>query len=199
MEKEHITPGWTKAIDLYESTKTVSVVEHKYMNGHERNTFVSRECGFRISWPNGWCINWKLGNFYRKQLGFGEGSQLPLLLLPECLIGGFRPAVTVATEEGVTDNIEDYIKRNLRHDKGELVEVIRSIAVDLGSVLHYFHLRPFKGPSHERVFSIHKVALSNDRAYIASATQIAENALVGGGKLNREIELMLNSFSIMNF
>ncbi|MEE9252375.1 MAG: hypothetical protein V3U74_03370 [Thermodesulfobacteriota bacterium] len=199
MTGERITEGWSRALSLYETTKTLSVVEHSYTNGRERNTFVSREHGFRISWPNGWGVNWSLNGFYKRQVALGGSVDMPLVLIPDSLCGGFRPAVVVATEVGVNIDIETYISRHIRSGEDDLVEVIRSIGADLGSVLHFFHLRPFKGPSHERVFSIHKLVLTRDKAYIVTAMHIAENALVRNDKLKSDLEAILNSFSVVNF
>ncbi|MEM4657881.1 MAG: hypothetical protein QXX77_05605 [Candidatus Methanosuratincola sp.] len=200
MDKEELGGGWSSALRLYESSKTLKVVEHEWKNGRERNTFVSRECGFRISWPNGWSINWRLSDFYKKQLFTGGGDiKIPVILLPDSLIGGFRPAVVVSYEEGIKDDVGSYIHRRIRLGEADLVEVIRSLSVDLGVAMGFFHLRPFKGPSHERVFRFHKVALSADRAYIVTAMHIAENALQRHEKLREDIEAVLGSFSIVNF
>lgn len=200
MEKEELGRGWSSALRLYESSKTLKFTEHEWKNGRERNTFVSRECGFRISWPNGWSINWRLSDFYKRQLFLGDGNvKIPVVLLPDSLIGGFRPAVTVAYEEGVTGDISTYMHKRLKLGEADLIEVIRSFAVDIGVVFGFFHLRPFRGPSHERVFRFHKVALAGDRAYVVTAMQIAENALEKNERLRNGIEAILGSFAILNF
>src|ERR1700741_2677782 len=106
MSLERLTEGWISALKLYESAKAVSVSNHKYTNGRERNTFISKEFGFRVSWPNGWEMDCKLSEFYKKQFGFGSSVIMPIVILPQSLYGGFRPSVTVAMENSVGVDVE---------------------------------------------------------------------------------------------
>lgn len=199
MTRDIIKEGWNSALQLYESLKTHDVEEHRAVNGRERNTYVSRECGFRISWPNGWSINTSNAPFYKRQLGMDEAGKLPVVILPDSLCGGFRPAVTVMVQDGVVLDIESYIEDNVKESADGLIEVIRSMDADRATILTFFNLRPFNGPSHERIFRFHKVALAHNRVYIVTALSIAEHAIMTGNKLKSDIEATLNSFALVKF
>ena len=199
MSLERLTEGWISALKLYESAKTVSVSNHKYTNGRERNTFISKEFGFRVSWPNGWEMNSKLSEFYKKQFGFGSSVIMPIVILPQSLYGGFRPSVTVAMENSVGVDVESYLGKNVQISKGALVEIIRSIGVDLVSILQFHYLSPLGMPSEERIFQIQKIALTNSKAYIVTASQIPESELKRNERLRNDLDKIMSSFSIVNF
>lgn len=199
MTRDISKEGWNRAVQLYESLKTLDIVEHPAVNGRERNTFVSRQLGFRISWPNGWSINTDYAGFYKRQLGLDEAVKLPVVILPDSLYGGFRPAVTVIVQDDVAISIESYIEQYIKESDDGLIEVIRSMDSDRATVLTFFNLRPFKGPSHERIFRFHKLALTHNRVYIVTALYIAEHAIMTGEKLKSNIEGILNSFSLVKF
>ena len=199
MSSEKLTEGWISALKLYESIKTVSVSNHKYTNGRERNTFISEEFGFRVSWPNGWAVESRLNEYYKRQFGFGSKVIMPIVIVPESLWGGFRPSVTVAMENSVAVDVESYLKENIRMSKDALVEIVRSIGVDLVSIMQFHYLSPLGIPSEERIFQIQKVALTNNRAYIVTASQIPESELKRNDRLRSDVDKIMSSFSIVNF
>jgi hypothetical protein len=197
MSSEKLTEGWISALKLYESVKTVSVLNHKYTNGRERNTFMSKEFGFRVSWPNGWAIESKLSEFYKRQFGFGSNVIMPVVIIPESLCGGFRPSVTVAIESSVGVDVESYLRESIRISKDALVEIVRSIGVDLVSILQFRYLSPLGMPSEERIFQIQKVALTNNRAYIVTASQIPESEFKRNDRLRGDLDKIMSSFAFV--
>jgi len=199
MSSEKLTEGWISALKLYDSIKTVSVSNHKHTNGRERNTFISEEFGFRVSWPNGWAVESRLNEYYKRQFGFGSKVIMPIVIVPESLWGGFRPSVTVAMENSVAVDVESYLKENIRMSKDALVEIVRSIGVDLVSIMQFHYLSPLGIPSEERIFQIQKVALTNNRAYIVTASQIPESELKRNDRLRGDLDKIMSSFSIVNF
>jgi hypothetical protein len=199
MSSEKLREGWVSALKLYDSAKTVSVTNHKYTNGRERNTFISKELGFRVSWPNGWAIDSKLSEFYKKQFGFGSSVTMPIVIIPQSLCGGFRPNVTVAMDDSIEVDIESYLEKSIQISKDALVEIIRSVGVDLVSILQFHYLSPLGIPSEERIFQIQKVALTNNRAYIVTASQIPESELKRNERLRSDLDKIMSSFSIVNF
>jgi hypothetical protein len=199
MSSEKLTEGWISALKLYESIKTVSVSNHKYTNGRERNTFISKEFGFRVSWPNGWAIESRLSEFYKRQFRFGSNVIMPIVIVPESLCGGFRPSVTVAMENSIAVDVESYLRESIQMSKDALVEIVRSIGVDLVSILQFHYLSPLGIPSEERIFQIQKVALTNNRAYIVTASQIPESELKRNDRLRGDLDKIMSSFSIINF
>jgi hypothetical protein len=199
MSSEKLTEGWISALRLYQSIKTVSVSNHKYTNGRERNTFISEEFGFRVSWPNGWAIESRLSEFYKRQFRFGSNVIMPIVIVPESLCGGFRPSVTVAMENSIAVDVESYLRESIQMSKDALVEIVRSIGVDLVSILQFHYLSPLGIPSEERIFQIQKVALTNNRAYIVTASQIPESELKRNDRLRGDLDKIMSSFSIINF
>jgi hypothetical protein len=197
MSSEKLTEGWISALKLYDSVKTVSVSNHKYTNGRERNTFISKEFGFRVSWPNGWAIDSKLSEFYKRQFGFGSNVIMPIVILPESLCGGFRPSVTVAMENSVGVDVESYLRESIRMSKDALVEIVRSIGVDRVSILQFRYLSPLGMPSEERIFQIQKLALTNNRAYIVTAAQIPESELKRNDRLRGDLDKIMSSFAFI--
>ncbi|MER3447606.1 MAG: hypothetical protein C4291_12575 [Candidatus Dadabacteria bacterium] len=197
MSSEKLTEGWISALKLYESVKTVSVSNHKYTNGRERNTFISKEFGFRVSWPNGWAAESRLSEFYKRQSGFGSSVIMPIVIVPESLCGGFRPSVTVAMENSVGIDIESYLRERIQISKGALVEIVRSIGVDLVSILQFRYLSPLGIPSEERIFQIQKIALTNNRVYIITASQIPESELKRNDRLKGDLDKIMSSFAFV--
>jgi hypothetical protein len=197
MSSEKLTEGWISALRLYESVKTTNVSNHKYTNGRERNTFISKEFGFRVSWPNGWAIESRLSEFYKKQFGFGSNVIMPIVIVPESLCGGFRPSVTVAMENSVGVDVESYLRQGIQVYKGALVEIVRSIGVDIVSILQFRYLSPLGIPSEERIFQIQKIALTNNRAYIVTASQIPESELKRNDRLKSDLDKIMSSFAFV--
>ncbi len=197
MSSEKLTEGWISALRLYESVKTVSVLNHKYTNGRERNTFISKEFGFRVSWPNGWAIESRLSEFYKRQFGFGSNVIMPVVIVPESLCGGFRPSVTVAMENSVGVDVESYLRQGIQVYKGALVEIVRSIGVDIVSILQFRYLSPLGIPSEERIFQIQKIALTNNRAYIVTASQIPESEIKRNDRLKSDLDKIMSSFAFV--
>ena len=140
MSREKLSQGWSQALALYESARTLNVIEPAFLNGRPRNTHFSAERGFMISWPNGWNPDSMLGEFYGRQLPH-EGAELLLVLVPQCLVGGMRPFVAVTVEEGVGESVEAYMESRLQVGEKDLTAVVRSVPADVGSVLRFFHLR----------------------------------------------------------
>ncbi len=199
MSLEKLTEGWVLALQLFGSAKTVSFSDYKFTNGRERNTFVSRDFGFRVSWPNGWMIENKLNQFYKRQFGFREKVVIPIVIIPQSLCGGFRPSVTVAIDDSVGIDINSYIEKNIQVPKDALVETLKTIGVDLVSILQFHYLSPNGVPSEERIFQIQKVALTNNKAYIVTASQIPECELKTNKKLKDDLDKIMTSFSIVSF
>jgi hypothetical protein len=207
MSSEKITEGWILALKLYGSAKTVNFSDHKFINGssnslaggRERNTFLSRECGFKVSWPNGWVIDNKLNEFYKRQFGFRDNVLMPIVIIPQSLCGGFRPSVTIAMDGSVGVDINSYIEKNIRVSKDALVEIIKTIGVDLVSILQFHYLSPQGAPSEERIFQVQKVALTNNKAYIVTASHIPESELKTNKRLRDGLDKIMTSFSIVSF
>jgi hypothetical protein len=205
MPSEKLTEGWVLALKLYGSTKTVGFSDYKFINGsspalaagRERNTFLSRECGFKVSWPNGWMIDNKLNEFYKRQFGFGGKVIMPIVIIPQSLLGGFRPSVTVAMDDSVSVDVKSYIEKNINLSKDALVEIIKTIGVDLVSILQFHYLSPYGAPSEERIFQVQKVALTNNKAYIVTASQIPESELKANKRFRDDLEKIMTSFSIV--
>ncbi|HLE26231.1 MAG TPA: hypothetical protein VI935_11395 [Thermodesulfobacteriota bacterium] len=207
MSLEKLTEGWVLALQLYGSAKTVSFSDHNFTNGsltsltggRERNTFISREFGFRGSWPNGWMIDNKLNELYKRQFGFRDKVVIPIVVIPQSLYGGFRPSVTVAMDDSVGIDINSYIENNLLVSKDALVEIIKSIGVDIASILQFHYLSLYGVSSEERIFQIQKVALTNNKAYIVTASQIPESELKTNKRLRGDLDKIMTSFSIVSF
>lgn len=197
MTNEVRDPGFKIALEFYESLKTLNLVERHPENGRERNTFLNIEHGFKISWPNGWAVGLEKSDYYLRQLNFGDGARMSFVLFPHSLYGGFRPVVTVVIEEGINMDLESYANEKLKNERVDVSEVIKSIGFDLGSALSSHNMRPFKGPSHERIFRFHKVVIKNDKAYIISAIQLPENALVKHRKLVLDLKYIVESFAFV--
>jgi hypothetical protein len=207
MSSEKLTEGWILALRLYGSAKTLSFSDYKFTNGsstslattRERNTFVSREFGFKVSWPNGWMVDNKLNEFYKRQFGFRDKVIIPIVIIPQSLLGGFRPSVTIAMDDSVGIDVKSYIEKNIRLSKDALVEIIKTIGVDLVSILQFHYLSPDGAPSHERIFQVQKVALTNNKAYIVTASQIPESELKTNKRLRDDLDKIMTSFSIVSY
>src|SRR3989304_560540 len=150
MSSEKLTEGWVLALQLYGSAKTISFSDHKFTNGsstsltggRERNTFVSREFGFRVSWPNGWMIDNKLNELYKRQFRFRDKIVIPIVVIPQSLYGGFRPSVTVAMDDSVGIDVNSYIECECRTAKGAFSSATcTAIRAACGtSTVHYLSL-----------------------------------------------------------
>src|SRR5581483_6599678 len=75
--------------------------------------------------------------------------------------------------------------------------IVRSIGVDLVSILQFRYLSPLGMPSEERIFQIQKVALTNNRAYIVTASQIPESELKRNDRLRGDLDKIMSSFAFV--
>jgi len=159
------------------------------------NTYISKELGFKISWPNGWVGDREIGKKIREQLGFPITVSNPIYILSEKMIHGIRPNINVVVESVGEENIKYYTEQSLNVLKSLNIEVLNYHIDDHfnSATLELRQINPQIGS----MFQIQKIIIHNGKAYTITATELNPEHMEKEPNLVNNIKQTVQSFSFV--
>jgi hypothetical protein len=166
------------------------------VEGIQASTYISRQYGFQISWPDG--TNWRasdtLGRALAQKMGLPPTVDIPIVILSTQLVEGFRPNVNVEVEDvGNNETANQYMDVSVQSMK-KMGWVILSSSVDeatQGGLLVFLNTS-----AGNHLYQFQRYAISHGRAYVVTASQLPPEDLLSQ-ELREQLRSILNSFRLV--
>lgn len=164
--------------------------------GVQGSTYTSRQYRFQISWPGdgSWTADEQIGASLMQQMGAPATVKMPVALLKNQLVGGFRPNVNVVVEQVGNIGLDEYMDAsvNLMLQMGwQLISRSVDEASSSGFVVM---LNTMTG---EDIHQVQRIAIAHGNAYVVTASQLPPDDQMSLG-LKQQLLNILNSFRIIS-
>lgn len=188
-----------KSVDTPIGPTQVSVVPvaraPQVKTGIQNSTYTSVESGFQISWPNNtdWRADEAFGVNVVQSMGLGDTVKIPITIFSTHMIESVTPNINVAVEQAGQMSIEDYMVAAEANVEAMGVEIVSS-SIDEetnGAIIvamNYMYGAP--------VYQFQKIAITNGKAYIVTATQVPKGDTLTQG-LRSDLASIINSFRVI--